>query len=183
MKTQPCNYFSMYRPLLIFLIAIWFLQGCDLVFETTTPVTWGMVKGKVVEWDRHTCYMIDLGTVYKPEHDTVIFVVGIGPDHERRSDWVVEAQCNKKAFVRGIGEKAFPKLPDDIASRTIQLACESSAPPATLEHPLGMLNEQERTGFVYSRNFDENCAPQLVAAVTYWARKRFEESEGLTKRQ
>lgn len=183
MKSSPCNEISKYRFIFVPLFALCLFQGCDLVFDKATPVTWGMVKGKVVEWRGDTCYMIDLGTVYKPEHDAAIFVIGVGSNHEDRTDWVVEAQCNSTSFVRGIGAKAFPKLPDDVITKTIQLACVSPAPPATLEHPLGNLNKEERTAFIYQRDFAEKSAPKLVAAVTYWAKKRFEESEGLTKKE
>jgi hypothetical protein len=127
--------------------------------------------------------MVDLGSVYKPEPNTVIFVVGVGSNHENRDEWVVEAQCENTQFVRGIGAKAFPKWPDEVISETIRLACNSPAPPATLEHPLGKMNKKERMEFVYQPSFAEEAAPKLVAAVTYWAKKRFEESEELIRRE
>ena len=183
MKECIKNLYTKQVFLLTFLFVIWLLQGCDLVAEKATPVPSGMVKGKVVEWKGSTCYMIDFGSIYKPEPDTVIFVVGVGSNHENRDEWVVEAQCDNTSFIRGIGAKAFPKWPDEIMSETIRLACSAPAPPATLEHPLGKMNKKERVGFIYQPSFAEEIAQKLVAAVTYWAKKRFEESEGLARRE
>lgn len=48
MKALQKNLHAINVFLLAALFTIWLVQGCELVSEKATPVTWGMVKGKVV---------------------------------------------------------------------------------------------------------------------------------------
>ena len=152
-------------------------QACDLFVETTTPVSFGMVRGKVVGWADHNAHMIDLGSVYRPESGTVILVAAVGPDHEQRREWVVEAECSGRSFVRGVGPTPFVRWPAELAAEAVELACSTEAPEAFLEHPLERLSAEEREAFVYWEGFDEKAAADLVNGVNYWARKRAKQTK------
>ncbi len=163
------------------------LIGCGLLFEKATPITHGMLRGKVVERYKGHFYAVDLGTVYKPESDTVIFIAGVGRDnHEDRVDWLVEASCNQMSFTRGIGPTNFPLWPNVILKKSLTLVCNEAVLPKLLEHPLGTLSKAERSDFIYSPDFHqyniELAGAKLVLAVKYWAKINIEMNEELKQR-
>ncbi len=166
--------------LLVFLVSLIFIYSCDYFFDTAVPNTKGMLKGKVVEWDDHKFYAVDLGTIYQPEENTVIFIAAVGSSYEDREDWVVEASCNPKSFTRGIGSTAFTKWPDNIIEKSLKLVCNEPELPEVLEHPLGGLSKEERTAFIYSPEFhnynDAQAGLDLLTAVKYWAKANREKN-------
>lgn len=151
--------------LFVFLISFF---SCDLLFEKATPVTWGMVDGKVIEWRGSECYMIDLGSIYIPEKETAIFIVGVGPNHEERREWVVESDMKSSEFIRGIGPEPFQEWPNEVVLKTIALVKETKSRKKSIEHPLEGLTQEERTQFVYSQEFNPTM---FLMAVKYWAGK------------
>lgn len=165
----------MYRKIIcLSLFGIAFLTSC---VETVTPVTHGYVKGKVIEWRGHDCYMIDLGTIYKPEKGTVIFIGGVGSSSVDRKDWVIEADCDSIFFIRGVGPTVFTKWPSDIVTKAIKMACETPDLFSKLEHPLSKLNKEMRMDYIYAEINTVEKQNKLILAVNYWARKRIEESK------
>ena len=150
--------------------------------DKAIPITWGMITGKVIDWTGRRCYMVDLGTVYRPESDTAIFVVAVGRNHKDRNEWVVEAECNKNNFIRGVGEEAFEPWPNRIMQEAIRMACSAPSLPSAMEHPLGNLTKEERKQFLYDPTFVAQHGPsKLASAVTYWGKQRLKDSRDSRK--
>src|SRR4030067_1779474 len=123
------------RMVMLFWIVLSY-AACELFVETSKPLTMNMVKGKVLNWKDNEFYIYDIGTVYKPEYETVIFVAAIGSAYENRKEWVVEADLNNFEFIRGTGKEPFTIWPEDIRRKAIKLAINAPSPQGTLEHPL-----------------------------------------------
>jgi hypothetical protein len=161
------------RTAILFSVVI-LLVACDSFVEKSKPVTEGMINGKVLSWRDDICYMIDIGTVYKPEPETAIFIGAIASTFENRKEWVVEADLMDFEFVRGIGKDPFPTWPEDILKKAIEQARNAPSVPGMGEHPFAPLTKQQRTDYVFSYSFPKE--ERFVSAVKYWAKRRYEEN-------
>lgn len=170
--TKKCK-INRERAAILFSVVI-LLAACDAFVEKSKPLTEGMINGKILKWRDDVCYMIDVGTVYKPEHETAIFIGAIASTFENRKEWVIEADLMDSVFIRGIGKEPFPYWPENILKKVIEQARNAPSAPGFLEHPFGPLTKQQRTDFIYSSSFPKD--EKFVLAVKYWAKMRYEEN-------
>ncbi|MFA4853115.1 MAG: hypothetical protein WC599_11405 [Bacteroidales bacterium] len=164
-----------YKLIILTLILLQFI-ACNFFTDKAYPVYWGMANGKVIECRGSDCYMLDLGSIYKPEKETAIFIGAIGPNHEERIEWVIEADLKTMEFVRGIGKEPFPKWPDEIVNKTIEIikGTDIDESYTGLEHPFQNLTKEERIGFIYTLEFDPAIC---LEAVQYWTYKKAEHKK------
>ncbi len=161
------------RIAILFSIVI-LLAACDVFANKSKPVTEGLINGQVLMWRGDICYMIDVGSVYKPEYETAIFIGAIASTFENRREWVIEADLMNNVFIRGIGKEPFPHWPEDVLIKAIEQARNAPSGPGFIEHPFAPLTKQQRTDFIYSSSFPKHKS--FVLAVKYWAKMRYEEN-------
>lgn len=162
------------RNLFLLSGVIFLLSACEV--EVTYFPKVGFVNGKVIDCQNSVCYTLDLGSVYSPEDDSLLFIVAAGSTDEKgQEDWLVEAECRQNEFIRGIGSTAFNVWPEEFALKAVELACSvPNTPSFPLEHPMSTLTKEERENFIYSFEFTEKEADMLVKGVKYWAQRRAE---------
>jgi len=143
------------------------------------PPSYG-IEGRVVDRHKDICYLVDLGSIYKPDPNTAIFLVAIVEKDGTQLEWVVEADLNKSCFVRGIGPYYFVRWPSDVVVKAIDMvkACPYEPPSGELEllHPLGDFTPDDRTEYVYSQVGDPDFRRNLLTGVKSWAMKRAVEA-------
>ncbi len=134
------------------------------------------VNGKIIGQAGEYYYMIDLGSIYRPEPNTAIFVAAIIQKDGTQFEWVVEADLNNGYFIRGIGPYFFLSWPSDIVVKAINIIKETPYEPLTsdqeLMHPLGDFSEDERTEYIYLQVGDPDFRRNLLTSVKYWSMKR-----------
>lgn len=145
-------------------------DGCGWLYECVTGVTHGLLDGKVVGRGREGAFMIDRATVLRPESDSALFVVAVGPSHEERREWVVEVDCGTRKFVHGIGATPFVEWPDPFRLFAVEYSCSQPGLTGEPQFVLARFSKSERQEFLSSPE-GERAAKIAVAALTEWAWK------------
>ncbi len=147
------------------------MTGCGNIL----PPSYG-IEGRIVDKHKDICYLVDVGSIYKPDQNTAIFIVAIVEKDGTQLEWVVEADLNEGYFVRGIGPYYFVKWPSDVVLKAIEMvkAYPYEPPSGELEllHPLGDFTPGDRTEYVYSQVGNPDFRKNLLTGVKSWAMKR-----------
>lgn len=112
--------------------------------------------------------MIDLGSIFKPEKDTAIFIFRVGTNYEESNEWVVESDLKSFEFIRGIGPEPFQEWPTEVILKTIAQVKKTNPSKKSIEHPFQGLTKEQRAQIVYSQEFNP---AEFLMATRYLTKK------------